>query len=60
MASPFLPGTVAGAQGSAPTLFAIALLIFCGLNSTTVTATLAGQIFMEGFIDIMLAAWLRR
>ncbi len=42
----------------APTLFAIALLC-CGLNST-VTATLAGQIVMEGFIDIRLPAWARR
>ena len=42
----------------APTLFAIALLL-CGLNST-VTATLAGQAVMEGFIDIKLAPWLRR
>jgi manganese transport protein len=42
----------------APTLFGIALLC-CGLNST-VTATLAGQIVMEGFIDIRLAPWLRR
>jgi len=42
----------------APSLFAIALLC-CGLNST-VTATMAGQIVMEGFIDIRLAAWLRR
>ena len=42
----------------APSLFAIALLC-CGLNST-VTATLSGQIVMEGFIDIRLAPWLRR
>ena len=42
----------------APTLFAIALLA-CGLNST-VTATLAGQAVMEGFIDIHLPPWLRR
>ena len=42
----------------APKLFAIALLA-CGLNST-VTATLAGQIVMEGFLDIKLAPWLRR
>jgi manganese transport protein len=42
----------------APKLFAIALLC-CGLNST-VTATLAGQIVMEGFLDIRLAAWMRR
>src|SRR6187397_2284899 len=42
----------------APTLFAIALLC-CGLNST-VTATLSGQIVMEGFLDIRLPPWLRR
>jgi manganese transport protein len=42
----------------APTLFAIALLC-CGLSST-VTATLSGQIVMEGFINIKLAPWLRR
>src|SRR5499426_2322536 len=42
----------------APTLFGIALLC-CGMNST-VTATLSGQIVMEGFIDIRLPAWLRR
>jgi manganese transport protein len=42
----------------APKLFAIALLA-CGLNST-VTATLAGQIVMEGFLNIRLAPWLRR
>lgn len=42
----------------APKLFAISLLA-CGLNST-VTATLAGQIVMEGFLDIRLPAWARR
>ena len=42
----------------APKLFAVALLC-CGLNST-VTATMAGQIVMEGFLDIRLAAWVRR
>jgi manganese transport protein len=31
----------------------------CGLNST-VTATLSGQIVMEGFLDIRLPPWLRR
>ena len=45
-------------SGMAPTLFAIALLC-CGMNST-VTATLAGQIVMEGFIDIRLPPWMRR
>lgn len=42
----------------APTLFAIALLC-SGINST-VTATLAGQIVMEGFLRIKIAPWLRR
>ncbi len=42
----------------APKLFAISLLC-CGLNST-VTATLAGQIVMEGFLNIRLPLWLRR
>jgi manganese transport protein len=42
----------------APTLFGIALLC-CGLNST-VTATMAGQIVMEGFINFRLPPWLRR
>jgi manganese transport protein len=50
--APLLGATIA------PTLFAIALLC-CGLNST-VTATMAGQIVMEGFIDLKLPAWLRR
>lgn len=39
-------------------LFAIALLA-CGLNST-ITATLSGQIVMEGFLDLRVAPWLRR
>jgi manganese transport protein len=42
----------------APLLFGIALLC-CGINST-VTATLAGQIVMEGFLNIRVAPWLRR
>ena len=42
----------------APTLFGVALLC-CGLNST-VTATMAGQIVMEGFIQLRLAPWARR
>ncbi len=39
-------------------LFAIALLA-SGLNST-VTATLSGQIVMEGFINLRIAPWKRR
>src|ERR1700729_638983 len=42
----------------APTLFGVALLC-CGLNST-ITATLAGQIVMEGFLNWRIAPWLRR
>lgn len=44
--------------GVAGTLFAIALLA-SGQNST-VTATLAGQIILEGFLNIRLKPWLRR
>jgi manganese transport protein len=42
----------------APTLFALALLC-CGFSST-ITATIAGQAVMEGFLNIRLAPWLRR
>ncbi len=52
-----LLGPLLGA-GIAPMLFAVALLA-CGLNST-VTATLAGQAVMEGFLQIRLPPWLRR
>ena len=44
--------------GVASTLFALALLA-SGQNST-LTGTLAGQIVMEGFLNIRLAPWLRR
>ena len=44
--------------GFASTLFACALLA-SGQNST-LTGTLAGQIVMEGFIDLRLKPWLRR
>ncbi|MGR6432267.1 Nramp family divalent metal transporter [Rhizobium sp. PAMB 3182] len=44
--------------GIASTLFAVALLA-SGLNST-VTATLAGQIVMEGFLRLRLPGWMRR
>ena len=51
-----LPG-VLGVTG-ASILFAVALLA-SGQNST-LTGTLAGQIVMEGFINIRLRPWLRR
>ena len=44
--------------GLASGLFAVALLA-SGQNST-ITGTLAGQIVMEGFLNIRLPAWLRR
>jgi manganese transport protein len=44
--------------GVASVLFAVALLA-SGQNST-LTGTLAGQIVMEGFINIRLRPWLRR
>jgi manganese transport protein len=42
----------------ASTMFAVALL-FSGQNAT-LTGTLAGQIVMEGFLNIRLRPWLRR
>jgi manganese transport protein len=50
--APMLGAPLAG------TLFAVALLA-AGQNST-VTGTLAGQVVMEGFLDIRLPPWLRR
>jgi manganese transport protein len=44
--------------GAASIVFGVALLA-SGQNST-VTGTLAGQIVMEGFLDIRLPVWLRR
>ncbi len=42
----------------ASTLFAVALL--CAGQNATLTGTLAGQIVMEGFINLRLRPWLRR
>lgn len=42
----------------ASTLFAVALL--ASGQSSTITGTLAGQIVMEGFLNIRIAPWLRR
>ncbi|MDO8793652.1 MAG: Nramp family divalent metal transporter [Vicinamibacterales bacterium] len=43
---------------TASTLFAVALL--CSGQNATLTGTLAGQIVMEGFINVRLRPWLRR
>jgi manganese transport protein len=50
--SPLLGTTAAGI------LFAVALL--CSGQNATLTGTLAGQIVMEGFVNIRLRPWLRR
>ncbi len=50
--SPLLGTTLAS------TLFAIALL--CSGQNATLTGTLAGQIVMEGFINLRIRPWLRR
>ncbi|MFN8310913.1 MAG: Nramp family divalent metal transporter [Chitinophagales bacterium] len=42
----------------APVLFAVALI--ASGQSSTVTGTLAGQIIMEGYLDLRIAPWLRR
>ncbi len=44
--------------GAAATLFAVALL--CSGQNSTLTGTLAGQIVMEGFLNIRLRPWVRR
>ncbi len=44
--------------GLASALFAIALL--CSGQNATLTGTLAGQIVMEGFVNLRLRPWLRR
>ena len=44
--------------GAASVLFAVALL--CSGQNATLTGTLAGQIVMEGFVNIRLRPWLRR
>ena len=50
-----LPGFL---HKAAPILFGVALL--CAGQSSTITGTLAGQIIMEGYLDLKLAPWLRR
>ena len=50
--SPLLGTSMASA------LFAVALL--CSGQNATLTGTLAGQIVMEGFINLRLRPWLRR
>ncbi len=45
-------------KGYAPVLFAIALI--AAGQSSTITGTLAGQIVMEGYLQLRIAPWLRR
>src|SRR5437868_14630554 len=52
-----LPSPLLGTS-LASVLFAIALL--CSGQNATLTGTLAGQIVMEGFINLRLRPWLRR
>ncbi|HXS97299.1 MAG TPA: Nramp family divalent metal transporter [Candidatus Limnocylindrales bacterium] len=44
--------------GVAGVVFAVALI--CSGQSSTLTGTLAGQVVMEGFLNIRLRPWLRR
>ncbi len=44
--------------GLASVVFATALL--CSGQSSTLTGTLAGQVVMEGFLDVRMRPWLRR
>ncbi len=45
-------------ENLAPTLFAVALI--AAGQSSTITGTLAGQVVMEGYLNLRIAAWLRR
>jgi len=40
--------------------FVFGLGLFCAGQSSTLTGTLAGQIVMEGFLDMRMRPWLRR
>jgi manganese transport protein len=50
--APLLGTTVAG--------FAFAIALIASGQSSTITGTMAGQIVMEGFLNIRLRPWLRR
>ncbi len=54
----FLTLTPLLGAGAASLLFAVALL--ASGQSSTITGTLAGQVVMEGFLDLRLSPWLRR
>jgi len=58
--TPLLQTTVGHtlATAMASTLFGVALL--CSGQSSTITGTMAGQIVMEGFVQLRLPPWLRR
>ena len=45
-------------HSAAPILCGVALL--CAGPSSTLTGTLAGQIIMEGYLDLRIAPWMRR
>ncbi len=45
-------------ESLAPILFAVALI--AAGQSSTITGTLAGQIVMEGYLDLRIAPWIRR
>ncbi len=45
-------------SGLAPILFAVALI--AAGQSSTITGTLAGQVVMEGYLNIRLQPWIRR
>lgn len=42
----------------APVVFGLGL--FCAGQSSTLTGTMAGQIVMEGFVDLKMVPWIRR
>ena len=52
--------TLSPLLGSALASLLFALALLCSGQNSTLTGTLAGQVVMEGFLEIRIAPWLRR
>jgi manganese transport protein len=46
--------------GTAAASFIFAIALLCSGQSSTLTGTLAGQVVMEGFLNLRITPWLRR
>jgi manganese transport protein len=52
--------TLAPLLGTAAASLLVALALLASGQSSTITGTLAGQVVMEGFVDLRVSPWLRR